>query len=81
VSRVSELREKAQALRSEAYRLKTKKAQMKRYEQARAVEREAIDLLYAQLETFGPHTVKATVKTFHPGDDNFLVETPYETDN
>lgn len=77
MSRVSELRDEAKALRTKGYSFKTKKARMRAFEQASEIEREAWTLLHDQLRTFGPHSVKATVKHFRPRDEHFLVETPY----
>jgi len=77
MSRVSKLREEAKALRIKGYNLRTKKAKQKAFDEASKIKREALELLYVQLETFSSHSIKATVKDFTPKSEYFLVETPY----
>lgn len=60
-----------------AYNLKTKKAREKAWDKVRSLERQALDILYAQRAKYSTQSMKCTVSHFTEGSDNFLVESPY----
>ena len=72
-----DLKIKAEEYRNKARSLKTKKAQNKAYAMAREIEHEVFIKLCDERDLYGQFSFKATVKSFHPHDEHYLVETPY----
>ncbi len=60
-----------------AYNLKTKKARSKAWDKVRDLERQALNILYAQRDIYSTQSMKCTVRHFTDGDEHFLVESPY----
>ncbi len=73
------LKESLAAAESKARSLKTKKAQTKAWNVVRELRHEILMLLYGQRDAFQTHSVKATVRWFHAGDDHVCISTPYGT--
>src|SRR5271166_2248711 len=74
---IKELKQLAEHFRTFARSLKTTKAQRKAYDKAREFEREAFFKLCDERDLYGEFSFKAVVKSFRPGSENYLVETPY----
>ncbi len=78
MSRLSELKDLIKAESSRAYKLKTRRAKQRAWDKVKALRREALDtILYPMSVKHGPQSIKATVRTFHAGDEHFLIDTPY----
>ena len=74
---LDEIKELIEVETRRADKLKTKKAKIKAWDKVRGLEREACTILYGAVKKYAPQSMKAVVKHFRPGDDHFLVETPY----
>ena len=75
---LTEIKAQIEIETKKTYKFKTKKARQKGWDRVKALRREALDnILYPAVKLHGPSSIKAIVRTFHSGDDHFLVETPY----
>jgi len=63
--------------KAKASSLKTKKAKEKAWTVIRDLEHQVFIKLHDQCDKYRTMSVKATVKSFHEGDDHMLVSTPY----
>ncbi len=74
---IQELKAQAESYRMKARGLKTKAAQKKAYDKARELESQVFIELCNQRDQYGKFSFKAIVKHFNPGNEQYMVDTPY----